>query len=386
MMPMMGVGGGLSGGLSYLSANITGAISGTVGLGAAIGAIAAPLLAVAAVFSFFKKKTKELDAGMRITVKGLDTLTETFKVIQTTRFWGLSKKVRTEYQAAIASVSDPIENAIFEMQNGIVDMAGTLGIAGSAFDNFSRTIQFSLKGLSEADALAEIQKQIAEFGDAFAGRIPGLRRLEKAGEGLAATLARVSAALTVSNAWLDRFHTSLFATSVAGAGLAAAFTDMFGGLEAMNTATAFFYENFYSTSERIKQATIELGTALSGLGIDIIPRTRDAFRDLIDASFGAGNTDLAAQLILLAPAMAGITDQANDMTDALDRLDRQSLFSTRAEQVYAAGAAGYGSAAIESNALLMEVVRAIREGDINNARLTSRLLAVQERTSLGAAA
>ncbi|MGC9449777.1 hypothetical protein [Cereibacter johrii] len=111
----------------------------------------------------------------------------------------------------------------------------------------------------------------------------------------------------------------------------------------------------------------------------------------MDAAFGAGDEELAAKLIQLAPAMAAITDQTEALTSALKDLDRQSLFATRAEALYAATAEGHRLASPDAGdpqvrALLGQLIAAVREGDINNARLTSRLLAVQERASLEPAA
>jgi len=87
---MTSVYGGLGG--------LTGAVSGGLSVGGlggayprAIGAIAAPLLAVVAVVSFFKKKTKELDAGLKLTVNGMGTLVQTFKTIETKRFGACPK-------------------------------------------------------------------------------------------------------------------------------------------------------------------------------------------------------------------------------------------------------------------------------------------------------
>ncbi|OAN68236.1 phage tail tape measure protein, partial [Sulfitobacter sp. EhC04] len=94
----------------------------------AIGAIAAPLLAVAAVFSFFRKKITELDRGIRVTVDGMSTLVETFQTLETKRFWGLSKKVRTTYTEADEDVAAPLQNIVAEIQDSLISAAETLGI------------------------------------------------------------------------------------------------------------------------------------------------------------------------------------------------------------------------------------------------------------------
>lgn len=384
-----GFGNAISGGFGNLFAVSANAAAAGGGLLASIGAIAAPLLAVAAVFSFFKKKVTLLDSGLRVTVKGLDTLVETFKKNKITQFWGLSKKIKTTYTPAEAAVADPMEKIILDLQNGIMDMAATLGVGASAFEAFSKSITISTKDMTEDQARAEIEKQISAFGDAFAEMIPGLVALAKDGEGAAATLQRITSSLLLSNQWLARFETNLFAVSVAGAGLAANFADLFGSLDALNAATTFYYQNFYSDSERLARASVELGAALAALGIEAIPATRNAFRDLIDAAFAAGDTDLAAKLIQLAPAMAEITAQTDALTTSLNALENQNLYRSRAERDFAATSAGQRQSmsdinTAETRVLLAEIVRAIREGDINNARLQSRVLDLQERAQFGA--
>ena len=87
--------GGLSGGFGAIGAQLsaaTAAGAGAASAAAAIGAVAVPLLAVAAVFSFFKKKVTNLDSGIRLATDGLDSMIETYKVLETSRFWGLSKR------------------------------------------------------------------------------------------------------------------------------------------------------------------------------------------------------------------------------------------------------------------------------------------------------
>lgn len=59
-------------------------------------------------------------------------------------------------------------------------------------------------------------------------------------------------------------------------------------------------------------------------------------------------------------------------------------FVTRAEQIFAASATGFtaSDARVESDELLRDLIRAVREGDVNQARLTTRLVQMQERAEL----
>jgi len=154
-----GMTGAVSGGLS---------VGGLAGISTAIGAIAAPLLAVAAVFSFFKKKTTELDNGLRITVTNMDTLVNTFQTVQTKKFWGLSKKTTTTESAASSEVADPFVKAIQDMQTQILKAADMFGIAESEFENFVYKFDLSLKGLTDEQKLQKVNEELLKMGDAFA--------------------------------------------------------------------------------------------------------------------------------------------------------------------------------------------------------------------------
>ena len=53
-----------------------------------------------------------MDAGLRITVDEFDTLIDTFSTVEKSRFFGLSKKVRTNFQAAADEVASPIQQIV----------------------------------------------------------------------------------------------------------------------------------------------------------------------------------------------------------------------------------------------------------------------------------
>ena len=173
-------GGGMSalaGTIGAQAAAATTAGASMAAMGAAIGAVAAPLLAVAAVFTFFKKKTKELDSGLKATVDGFDSAVESFKVIQTKKFFGLSKKVRTQLETL--PDDNPLGNLISVTQQSIVSSARYLGAATDAFSDFSYEFELSLKGLSEEARTQKITEEINKLGNAFASLIPNIGSVDE---------------------------------------------------------------------------------------------------------------------------------------------------------------------------------------------------------------
>jgi hypothetical protein len=254
---------------------------------------------------------------LKVTVDGMDALVETFSVIETKRFWGLSKKVQTSFQNASDEIANPLIKAVGEIQGGIVDAAALLGIAGSTFDDFAHTINVSTKGLSDDAAQKAVMDAFTGLGDAFAGMILGLKALQKDGEGAMAAISRLASSLTVVNDVFKSLGFEAYGVSLAGAAAADTFASLFGSLDNFATATAAYYDAFYSGEEKRADATSRLAASLAALGVSAIPQDRAAFRALVDSAQLAGNDALTAGLIMLAPAFAGLTQSLDDLVAAI---------------------------------------------------------------------
>ena len=163
------IGTGLSNFGSAALHTITGGSMGSVAAGstmASIGAVAPYILAAVAVIGLFSSKVKKLDEGIRVTVNNMDTLVESFEVLQKSRLFGLLKgKKFTEYEEVVDS---PIVEAVASIQDSVLKAANSLGIASDAFDDFSYQFQVSLKGLTEEEKIQKVNEELAKMGDAFA--------------------------------------------------------------------------------------------------------------------------------------------------------------------------------------------------------------------------
>lgn len=336
--------GGLGSAATYTGFMLKGATSGLVGLGSALGAIALPLAGVAAVFSFFSKKTKELDAGMRITVDGFETMVETFRKTETRRFWGLSKKTRTSYDGADRETQDALARAVGDLQEGVMNAAQVLGFGAETFAAFSHVMQISTKGMSEEEAMKAVQEAITGLGDDFAGMVPGLERLTKGGETASAALSRLSQSLVGVNGIMDTLGHKFRAAGLAGADAASQIADAFGSLDAMASATQRFYQAFYSEQERLETTTRQTGKALADLGL-AMPRTRNEYRAIIaslDLTTKKGRETYAA-LIGLADAFDVILPQVASLTAEMTAL-RGSVQTGLDAAISAAGEAATANA------------------------------------------
>ena len=355
----------------------TAAVAGTA---AAIGAAALPLLAVAAVVGVvvlgLRKKTKELDAGIVATVKGMDTLVQTFSVVKTTRFFGLSKKVRTSMAAAGAETTNAITGMVDTLQGGVLASAAALGIAGSTFENFAYTMRISTKGLSEEAANKAVQDAVMGMADSMARMVSGLSAFAIGSEGSAATLDRLAQSLVAVNSRMGYLGLNTHAVSLAGAGAAAAFAGLFGSLENFNAVSQSYYQNFYTDAERVARATELLSLEMLALGIDALPATLAAFRALVDEADALGDSGLVASLMQLSPAFAEISAGANALGDSLRALVNEDLFATGQDYIRALSRAGNNQAFTprESDAQLRAELRALNvsmERLISSAEITA---------------
>lgn len=298
--------GGVGNALGAVGANIAGISTQIGSLGAAIGAIAVPVLAVAAIFSFFKKKVTQLDSGLRLTIDGLDTLVETFRVIETKRFWGLSKKVRASYAEAEDEVSAPLQMIVGEIQGSILRAAESLGIGSDAFNDFAHQITVSTQGMSDEDAQQAIQDALEELGDEFASMVEGLSDFQRVSEGSAEAITRMSTSLLAVNDAMDLLGGTLFDVSLRGGDMASFLVDAFGGIEQMGQAVNTYFAAFYSQEEQRDTIMRRLNDRFADLG-QIMPQSREGFRQLVESM--DLTTEYGQELYAALVSMAGAMDQ-----------------------------------------------------------------------------
>ncbi|AZB65041.1 tail tape measure protein [Cereibacter sphaeroides] len=362
--------GGLSGGFAYIGQSLSMASGSLVGLAQAAGAILGPIAAVAAAVSFFGTKTKLLDAGLRVTVRELNAMVETYKKVEKSRFGGLSKSRSTSYGLADGEVAGPIVEAVSQMQRSVLDVADTLGIGAEAFKGFAASVRFSTKGLSDEEIGTKLQEKLAELGDSFAARAfgyvgkndqaikdlekriaegtsdavvsglkgsigakilsaffgrkmqgdladliadntlvstrPELAALVKEGESFVEALQRLSAAMTGVNGVMDTLGHSFRAVDMVTAGMASDLAALFGGLDGLVSATSGYYQAFYSEAERMETATRQATEALAKMGV-ALPKTRAEYRRLVEAQ--DLTTERGRELYAALVGMAGVMDQ-----------------------------------------------------------------------------
>jgi TP901 family phage tail tape measure protein len=176
------MGGGLAGMTGAITAQVgaaTAAGASMAAMGAAIGAIALPVAAVLAVVSFFRTKTKTIDSGIRATIDMEDAMFESFKEIEKSRFWGLSKKRSTSFNELTGADSAPLDDAVFAIRESVIGATESLGVSSDVFNGFSHKFELSLKGLDEAARASAISEEFTKMGDSLAGLVPHIDNMNQ---------------------------------------------------------------------------------------------------------------------------------------------------------------------------------------------------------------
>ena len=291
--------GGLSGAATATAGAVSGGIGagGVAGFGTALGAALPVLAAVAFAVALFRKKTKELDSGLNVTVKNMDALVTSFKTVETSRFFGLSKKTSTSTGGVSSGVSDPIVAAVTQIQQSVLDAAAAFGIGASAFDNFSYKFKLSLKGLSEEQQMQKINEELGKMGDSFAsltGHFASMNELLEAANQRYDIESRLLQALGDESTLLTRQRErELAATHELNRGLLQAVFDLEDANAAVDNAFASLRNSIEAEKNRLRDAFTGIVDGLRER-LDVVTesarRSESVFRQLEAALSGRSAT------------------------------------------------------------------------------------------------
>ncbi|MDB6454682.1 hypothetical protein [Falsirhodobacter sp. 20TX0035] len=240
----------------------------------------------------------------------------------------------TERQALDKATQDTLSQSFAELRKSVVGMADTLGLAGNTFDDFIYKFRFSTDDKSSEEIAEKFQAKLEDAGHAMADMIAGIDKYAKSGEEALDTLTRLSQSLVGVTSIMDTLGHSFSATGLAGADMASALAELFGGLDAMGTATQTYYNAFYSEEQRRLTLQRQMTEQLDKLDI-AMPRTRDAYMAMIEAQdlttekgreAYAALIQLAAGMDTVLPAIGSFTEEmakiagtiATDLTAAMD--------------------------------------------------------------------
>lgn len=348
------------------------------GIAAGAGMIAAPLLAVAALWKPLFGRTLK-DSGIQGTFGGASGFEgESFEYYK----GGLFRSDKTKTDPLAEEMRKALGDTFLGMRNQVSAFADALGADTERLAGYTSAIKLSTKGLSEEDAKKKIEQALATASNELAEQIIGswvstaedVKRqiaiqggaggdldfrlgeitesvtaskyipseFARDGEKAIDTLTRLAASLSTVNAAFNNLGWTLKESSLAGADAASKFADLFGGLEGFAQAAGTYYENFYSEAEKAANVTRDITAALADVGLQM-PATRQEFRALVEAQMALGESGAKAVAALLgvSGAFASIVGAAARTEAAMERTTRADNLRKQQEEERAAQAKAF---------------------------------------------
>ena len=134
---------------------------------------------------------------------------------------------------------------------------------------------------------------------------------------------------------------SLGDTEAATLSAALAMENLVGGQQNLLALTGSYYAEFYTEAERTAHATQALTDAMTAIGVDTLPATREAFRDLVEAqdlttesgrATYAGLLGLGGAFAALVPATEAAADAVETIEQAYQRLTKVTFTAEQAAE------------------------------------------------------
>jgi phage-related minor tail protein len=217
------------------------------------------------------------------------------------------KTKRSPLDEQLAQVLDAGGAAAFAQAQAYAEV---LGLPVAAMADYTQKVKVSLKGLSEEQAQAAVEKAVQDYQEGLLGRFSAqLQPLRRVGETLSEVAGRV-AELTVFTRGINELG-GVF-NRVAGLSIDAReqLIGFAGGMEALNSQALSFAQQYYNRDEIAGVKAREIQGVLSAAGISQDVATREQFRALVegaDVSTAAGREQLA-QLLRIAGDFAEVAD------------------------------------------------------------------------------
>lgn len=355
-------GGKAVGGSSWLTVGGGTAIGAMVGgpLGAAIGGVVGGL--VNAAFGTGKKEVE--DTGISVRFNAMKTTIDAYEEWSKAGGWFSGGDSGTEITQVDAKIQKYFDNAVGVTALKVKQYADILKLPAQNIADFSFEVKQSLKDLSPQDAQKKIDEIIAAYGNALASFATSeIGAVQREGEQAGATLTRLATSLQTVNGVFDTLNISLMQASVYGADAASKLVEMFGGVDQFIKSTDYYYQNFYSTQERVGKTTEQLTKVFAQLGFTL-PQSKQAFRALVESARAAGNDQLLANLLQLAPSF-------NELVTASDQLAQQAIKAGQESSKQAIASGAQAAASMDQAAAIETVTQAINNSVISLEQLSS---------------
>ena len=261
------------------------------------------------------------------------------------------------FDSAVRAAAGPLGASLSEVERRLSGFVVNIG-------------KINLKDLSGEQIQERLSAVFGAAGDNIAKQaLAGLEVFQKVGEGYFETVVRVASSVETVAQTLERLGHVALQAGQSGTAAAMDLVDAFGGLDEFTKQTADYYEAYYSEAERAARTTKELTDALADLGINALPASKAAWRDLVEAQdlTTESGRDTYAALIGLSDVFGdlrkAVEEAGQTIQEEIDRL-RGTSSSNDAASLQARFATSTAAArAGDTDALksLPEISRALEE-------------------------
>ena len=397
-MVSAGIGGWASAAGSLLGSGAS------AGIAAGLGMIAAPLLAVGALWSpLFGRKLK--DTGIQGTFGG----EQGFKG-NTYQFYkgGVFRSDKTKLGKLDSATQSTFANAYQMMTEQMYGMAAVLNINTDALEDFTYKVKFSTKGLKPEEIQKKLLGVFEKVGEAQAKLLLGTYETttSKTFFGITKTnttwkpgefvrdqetaleaIQRLSSSIVAVNTVLNNLNATMLEFSLSGADMASSLVDLFGGVDNFQSAMGTYYEQYYTQEEKLGKLKEYLVGQFESLNI-AVPKTIEEYKALVKSQnlTTESGREMFTALVQLSPVFSelssAVTELTNSIVDEIKRLRGEilgssttSLAGTQSQFAIATAAARAGdSSAIAS---LPELSKAVEEAVKLQAASASDIVRIQ---------
>jgi hypothetical protein len=231
---------------------------------------------------------------------------------------GLFRSDATEISALDKATQNSLAKAYLDIRAKTQDYVKTLGLGAQSIAGFTQSIDIITLGQTQEQISKQIDDQLTVAADGLAGLALGTTQFTRDGETASGTLARLATGLETVNGVMETLGHRLLSVSLYGGDAASSLVDLFGGADAFNSATASYFDAFYSQEEKVSVFTKAATRALAEFG-RMMPTTRDAYKAMVagaDLTSESGRK-LYTTLIGLSGAMNTVLPVANSLTAAM---------------------------------------------------------------------
>jgi TP901 family phage tail tape measure protein len=274
-------------------------------------------------------------------------------------------------EEAAKAQSKYIQGVFDGMKKSVMDMGKTLGLNTDKVKDFTTLLGgekgINLEGLKPEEQQAKIAEALATANNELAQQIIGswettttqvsrvisenvgsmgedaqyvfttitdsttntryvASEYAKEGEKAIDTLTRLAVSLDTVNKTFDALGYTLLDASLASGDLASKIIEAFGSIEAFTASTGYYFENFYSDSEKTAARARQLDKTFSSLGV-AVPKTEAEFRALVESQdlTTESGRKMYASLLGIAPLFHEVANAGKDAGRSLEEIAKEQL-------------------------------------------------------------